>query len=96
MLNAMNPESADKNECNWIFLRNGNHQVTVRQMTGLIARRIVCRVREGQRLAHGQRFGLIRFGSRTEVYLPAGSEVKIKIGDRVAGGQSLIALLPKC
>ncbi|MBI1189530.1 MAG: phosphatidylserine decarboxylase [Tepidisphaera sp.] len=61
------------------------------QIAGLIARRIVCRVREGDDLAAGQRFGLIRFGSRVDVYLPAGSAVLVKVGDRSIAGETVLA-----
>ncbi len=91
-LDARDPQSGHRNECNWIFMRCGKNQVTVRQIAGLIARRIVCRVREGQDLKRGERIGLIRFGSRTELYLPAEAEIKVKIGDRVAGGRSVVAV----
>ncbi len=61
------------------------------QIAGLIARRIVCRVKEGARLTKGERFGMIRFGSRVDVYLPPGSKVSVKPGDRVMAGSSIIA-----
>jgi len=67
--------------------------VDVVQITGLIARRIVCQPAVGEWLARGVRYGMIRFGSRTDVVLPAGSEVRVAIGDRVSGGSSVIALL---
>lgn len=61
------------------------------QIAGLIARRIVCRVTEGARLNKGERFGLIRFGSRVDVYLPKGTNVTVKLGDKVTAGVSVIA-----
>lgn len=63
------------------------------QIAGLIARRIVCRVREGETLEAGQRFGLIRFGSRVDVYLPAGSVVLVKVGDKSVAGETLLGRL---
>ncbi|MBI3736434.1 phosphatidylserine decarboxylase family protein [Candidatus Sumerlaeota bacterium] len=92
-LNALAPESSDQNECNWIFLKCGEDRVTVRQIAGLIARRIVCRVREGQTLARGERIGLIRFGSRTELYLPAKAEIRAQVGQTVRGARDVIAVL---
>jgi phosphatidylserine decarboxylase len=69
-----------------------NGKVLVRQIAGLIARRIVCRVEPGDSLASGERFGLIRFGSRVEVFLPVGAVVwKVGEGDRVKAGETLIA-----
>ena len=92
-LNALDPESGNQNECNWIFIRSGTHDITVRQIAGLIARRIVCRIREEQSVARGQRIGLIRFGSRTELYLPPEAEIKVRVGQQVRGASSLIAIL---
>ena len=66
----------------------------VRQIAGLIARRIVCRVKPGDVLRAGDRFGLIRFGSRTDLRLPRGSEVLVRVGERVRGGASIIGRIP--
>ena len=66
-----------------------------RQIAGLIARRIVCWAREGDVLRRGQRFGLIRFGSRTELYLPEEAEIRVQVGQRVRGGKTTIAYLPE-
>lgn len=71
----------------------GGERVTVVQITGLIARRIVCQPRVGQTLARGVRYGLIRFGSRTDVWLPAASELRVQPGERVRGGASVVARL---
>ena len=68
-------------------------KVDVVQITGLIARRIVCQPAVGEWLARGVRYGMIRFGSRTDVVLPVGSELRVAIGDRVKGGSSVIAVL---
>lgn len=70
-------------------------RVVVTQITGLIARRIVCHPRVGEWLERGTRYGLIRFGSRTDVLLPPGSEATVKRGDRVRGGDTRIARLPE-
>ena len=93
-LNAMNPESGRRNESNWVFMDCGPCKMTVRLIAGLIARRIVCRVEEGQQLRRGQRIGLIRFGSRAELYLPPEAHLDVRVGDRVKGGESVIAHLP--
>ena len=92
-LNALNPESSDRNTSNWIFLNADGRKITVRQITGLIARRIVCRVREGQKLRRGQRIGLIRFGSRTELYMNAKAQIKVHVGQAVRGGETVLAIL---
>lgn len=90
---AIDVACADRNECNWIFMQAGHHQVTVRQIAGLIARRIVCRVEPNQGVRRGERIGIIRFGSRTELYLPAEAIVNVEVGQRVQGGSSIVAWL---
>jgi phosphatidylserine decarboxylase len=70
-------------------------RVVVTQITGLVARRIVCHPRVGEWLARGARYGLIRFGSRTDVWLPPGSTPRVRRGERVRGGASVIARLPE-
>ncbi len=92
-LDARNPACSIKNESmTWAF-ENPRATLVVRQITGAIARRIVGWSQVGDRLARGERFGMIRFGSRTEVYLPLSATVVVKVGDRVAGGSSVIARL---
>ena len=93
-LDARNPECADKNEAmTWAF-ENPHATLVVRQLTGAIARRIVAWAEVGDELRKGDRFGMIRFGSRTEVYLPLAADVLVKVGDHVAGGSTTIARLP--
>jgi phosphatidylserine decarboxylase len=65
----------------------------VRQISGVLARRIVCRVRPGDKLEAGQRYGLIRFGSRTDLLVPTGTELRVKVGDRVRGGETVMGVL---
>jgi phosphatidylserine decarboxylase len=92
-LDARHPECSAKNEAmTWAF-ENPRATLVVRQITGAIARRIVGWSQVGDRLEKGERFGMIRFGSRTEVYLPLSATVLVKVGDRVAGGSSPIARL---
>jgi phosphatidylserine decarboxylase len=92
-LDARNPDCSVKNEAmTWAF-ENRRATLVVRQITGAIARRIVGWSRVGDTLQKGERFGMIRFGSRTEVYLPLSATVLVKVGDRVAGGSSPIARL---
>jgi phosphatidylserine decarboxylase len=92
-LDARNPECSTRNEAmTWGF--EGPHAtLVVRQITGAIARRIVGWAQVGDRVEKGQRFGMIRFGSRTEVYVPLSATILVKVGDRVAGGASMIARL---
>jgi len=95
-LNAMNRLAGKVNESNNLALvRLGRPQdrLLVRQISGAIARRIVCAVGEGQHLAGGERFGMIKFGSRTELYLPAGEHIEcmVRIGDKVKAGLTPLA-----
>jgi len=93
---AFTAESTRDNESNALGLRTASGDpILVRQITGAIARRIVCAVGPGDALDRGQRFGLIKFGSRTEVYVPVAKlrELRVRVGDRVRGGADVIALL---
>lgn len=95
-LNALNPKSAEVNESNLVVLIHPirRHPIAaVRQISGLIARRIVCAVRIGQTLQRGQRFGMIKFGSTTELYIPKAfkPEVTVRQGQYVYGGKTVLA-----
>jgi phosphatidylserine decarboxylase len=94
-LNAMNPASAERNEQNVVTLRgqgaDAGFEITFKQIAGLLARRIACRCATGQTVERGQRVGLIKFGSRVDVLLPANAELRVKVGDRVKGGASVLA-----
>ena len=93
-LDARSPDCSEKNEAmTWAF-ENPRVTLVVRQLAGAIARRIVAWADVGDELAKGERFGMIRFGSRTEVYLPLAATVFVKVGDHVAGGSTIIARLP--
>jgi phosphatidylserine decarboxylase len=94
-LDARRPDSSEKNESmTWAF-ENPRITIVVRQITGAIARRIVVWAKIGDELKKGQRFGMIRFGSRTELYLPLNAEVLVRVGDHVLGGSTIIARLPE-
>jgi phosphatidylserine decarboxylase len=93
-LDARRPDCSEKNESiTWAF-ENSRVTIVVRQLTGAIARRIVAWAEVGDELKKGERFGMIRFGSRTEVYLPLSATVVVKAGEHVAGGSTIIARLP--
>jgi phosphatidylserine decarboxylase len=93
-VDARRPECSEKNEAmTWAF-ENPDVTVVVRQLTGAIARRIVAWADVGDELNKGDRIGMIRFGSRTEVYLPLAATVLVKVGEHVAGGSTIIARLP--
>src|ERR1700730_1619939 len=92
-LDARRPECSEKNESmTWAF-QNARATIVVRQLTGAIARRIVAWANVGDEIKPGERFGMIRFGSRTEVYLPLNASVLVEVGDRVVGGFTVIARL---
>jgi len=96
-LNAMNPVSAERNEQNVVTLRgagpDAGFEVTFKQIAGLLARRIVFRHKEGQTVERGQRVGLIKFGSRVDVLLPDNAALRVKVGERVKGGASVLAVM---
>jgi phosphatidylserine decarboxylase len=94
-LNAMNQECAERNEQNIVMVRGEGMEIVFKQIAGLIARRIIFNFREGDRVERGQRVGLIKFGSRTDVILPAEAEIRVKVGQRVKGGSSIIAEMPE-
>jgi len=77
-----------------LFETDGGQRVLCVQVAGYVARRIVCWLTEGERVARGERYGLIRFGSRMDLYLPKETEMRIKTGDKVTGGESIIGVLP--
>ncbi len=81
------------NEQTGMLLSSGSHKILVKQIAGLIARRIVCYAKPGDALEKGQRYGLIRFGSRVDIFLPKNAEIKVNIGDRVKGGRDIIGVL---
>src|SRR5207253_4832863 len=92
-LDARRADCSQKNEAmTWAF-QNNRVTVVVRQLTGAIARRIVAWSRLGDELKKGDRFGMIRFGSRTEIYLPLTATVLVKVGDHVSAGSTIIARL---
>ena len=94
-VNADLDKASSGNERNAVHLRTASGMdVTAVQVAGLIARRILCYVGKGDRLARGQRYGFIRFGSRVDVYLPQGSTPKVAIGDKVSATSTVLALLP--
>lgn len=92
--NAMKAESSRINESNALRLSTDRGPITVRQISGAVARRIVCPVKPGDSLKKGEKFGMIRFGSRVELYLPPSAIVRAKIGEKVYAGISVIAEFP--
>jgi phosphatidylserine decarboxylase len=86
-------EGSNENEMNEIWIDHGERQVVARQVVGILARRIVCRASEGDVLERGQRIGLMKFGSRMDVFLPPDAELKTVVGARVVAGESVVATL---
>ncbi len=88
---AYTDEAAIENENITMILNTSWGRILVRQIAGLVARRAVCRVKVGDRLKKGQRYGLIKFGSRVDIFLPSHAECLVSIGDTVRGGSSILA-----
>ena len=88
---ATNDDASLTNERNALVIEGDGVTVTCTQIAGILARRIVCWPREGDNLERGQRFGMIKFGSRTDLLMPANVEIAVKVGDRVKGGETIIA-----
>ena len=92
--NAMDAVSAEANEQNIVTMEGDGMTVVFKQIAGLLARRIVFNHKAGEALARGQRVGLIKFGSRTDVIFPAEAQPSVKVGDHVKGGSSILARVP--
>jgi phosphatidylserine decarboxylase len=93
-LPAYRPEAASRNDRTEVWIDRGGQTVICRQVVGILARRIVCRVAEGQRVEAGERYGIMKFGSRIDLFLPPGSTMLVRVGDRVRGGVTRLATLP--
>jgi phosphatidylserine decarboxylase len=92
-LAAFNHMASEENAQSVIVLSSPYGRIVFKQIVGLIARRIVCNAKVGDVVAKGDKFGLIRFGSRMDVTMPAGTKLKVKVGDKVSGGSSVLATL---
>jgi phosphatidylserine decarboxylase len=88
--NASLDKASMHNEQNAVIMEQGGRKFAFNQIAGLIARRIVCYAKPGMKYEKGQRFGLIRFGSRVDVYLPAGCRPNVKVGEKVRAGSSIL------
>jgi len=95
-LSADLDKASDDNERNSVLLRTeSGHELVVVQIAGLVARRILCQVADGEKVLAGDTYGLIRFGSRVDIYLPPGSEVLVRKGQRTIGGETPLGALPE-
>ncbi len=90
---AYRPEAASENERSEIWIDHGGQMIVARQIVGVLARRVVCRAKPGDEVRAGDRYGVMKFGSRMDVYLPLSAELRIKTGDVVRGGETVIAVL---
>lgn len=92
-LAAYRADASTQNEANSITLESQGLEFGVKQIAGILARRIVCRVQPGDVLEKGQRYGLIRFGSRTDLVIPSRADILVQVGDVVRGGATVLAVL---
>lgn len=81
--------------CGVIMSHASGHQIAFVQIAGLIARRIVCWLEPGDRIERGRRFGLIRFGSRVDLYLPENSDIRVQVGQKVRAGETVLSVMPQ-
>jgi phosphatidylserine decarboxylase len=94
-LPAYRDEAGVHNEWTEVWFDHHGVAVVCRQIVGILARRIVTRLAVGQHVARGERFGIMKFGSRIDLFLPRSSRITVKVGDRVVGGESIVATLPE-
>ncbi len=89
------PEATLQNEQTAVLIEtDAGCRILCVQVAGYVARRIVCWLSEGERVSRGERYGLIRFGSRMDLFMPVGTQVRVRAGERVTGGESIIGVLP--
>jgi phosphatidylserine decarboxylase len=93
-LPAYHRDAASANERSEVWVDHHGLTVVFRQIVGILARRVVCRVAPGAELKAGERFGIMKFGSRMDVFLPPAAELKVNVGDKVVGGVTVMAVLP--
>jgi len=92
-LPAYRPDAGHTNERSEIWIDHAGQPVVARQIVGILARRVVCRVKSGADVRAGDRFGIMKFGSRMDVFLPTAAQITVKVGDFVRGGETVIAVL---
>ena len=92
-LPAYKKEAGELNEWTEVWIDRPGGPVVVRQIVGVLARRIVCRIKEGEKVSAGQRFGVMKFGSRIDLFLPRSATILVKSGDKVVGGETTLATL---
>src|SRR5207249_4202881 len=90
---AYRHDAATANERSEIWIDHGGQMVVARQIVGILARRVVCRVQSGAAVRTGDRFGIMKFGSRMDVFVPRSATIRVAVGDSVRGGETVIAVL---
>ena len=93
-LPAYRSDAGELNEYTEVTIDHGGQMIVVRQIVGILARRIVCRIKEGDVVKAGDRFGVMKFGSRMDVFLPRDAALQTKVGEKVVGGITVLAALP--
>jgi phosphatidylserine decarboxylase len=93
-LPAYKAEAGDLNEYTEIWIDHHGRTIVFRQIVGILARRIVCRAKVGDEVKAGDRFGVMKFGSRMDIFLPPGAAIKVKVGDKVLAAITVLAELP--
>lgn len=91
---AYHEKASEKNERTVIGIENGKFKILLRLVAGFVARRIVCDLKVDDEVRAGERFGMIKFGSRVDVLIPPNAELKVRLGDRVVGGETVLAMIP--
>jgi phosphatidylserine decarboxylase len=92
-LPAYRDDAASANERSEIWIDHDGQTIVARQIVGILARRVVCRLAAGTEVRAGDRFGIMKFGSRMDVFVPPTASITVKVGDRVRGGETIIAVL---
>ena len=90
---ASHKEAATENERSEIWVDHGGQTIVFRQIVGFLARRVVCRAKVGDEVRAGDRFGVMKFGSRMDVFLPSGATIQVQVGEMVRGGETVVAVL---
>jgi phosphatidylserine decarboxylase len=92
-LPAYRPDAATANERSEIWIEHDGQTIVARQVVGVLARRVVCRLQAGATVRAGERYGIMKFGSRMDVFVPASARLQVAVGDTVRGGETVIAVL---
>lgn len=92
-LPAYRPDAATANERSEVWIDHNGQAIVARQIVGILARRVVCRAKAGDEVRAGDRFGIMKFGSRMDIFLPPSASIRVHVGQAVRGGETVIAVL---